>query len=120
MKRYFMIVVIGLITLMLSGCINKYWPLNENTNGVPEPTFERVDFITTSLGSTSALYEAVTERESKEYLHDLQDVGFVDDVVTREFLNNYYFSAKNSKLKIKIKYNRNPKGTVSIILNKYN
>ncbi len=111
--------LLSLILLIICcGCSNSGWPLNENTNYVPEPTFGRLDSLSNSFGATRAVYHNVSKEQSSKYLSLLQEHNFIYDVKKKDFLGFSYFTAKNNKTKIKIKYYRLPTESVIIVLDK--
>lgn len=113
--KYVLIVVISLF--LLTGC-GKEWPLNENTNGVPEPSFKKVEYINVTNKETTAMYTNVTKSESKKYVIKLQNNGFEEDVRINEFAGNYYFKATNIKTNVTVTYDRVPTGIVVITAKK--
>lgn len=117
MKNVKYVLVIVLSLFLLTGC-GKTWPLNENTNGVPEPTFQKVEYIKSTNKETSAMYTNVKISESKKYVSKLQKSGFTENVKLNEFAGNYYLKATNRKTNITVTYDRVPTGIVIITAKK--
>ena len=118
-KNILIFLILSLFVIVLTGCSKDTWPLNENTNGVPEPTFKMVEYIKTEGNMTTAMYHNVSLKKAKEYVVELENANFVTDIKENETAKNYYFGAKNSETKIHISFNRNPFGTVTIACKKY-
>ncbi len=100
--------------------IDTHWPDNENTSGVPRPTFSGDVFVINQGGLTSFTYSGISSDDAQTYLQELKDSGFTKVESDSNAFGTISYAARNANTGTHMSYSyTSTSGSLTLSLDRF-